>query len=180
MISDEQVIAYTKKWILDVVIGCNFCPFAAKPVKQDAVHYKVEHAIGLQKCLQTFIRECMNMDENEQVETALIIFPNAFEQFDNYLDLVSLAESLLKKEGYEGIYQVASFHPQYRFAGAPVSDAANYTNRSIYPMLHILREESIEKALEKYPDAEGIPERNIHFAREKGTAYMKMLRDSCI
>ena len=120
------------------------------------------------------------MDENEQVETALIIFPNTFEQFDDYLDLVSLAESLLKKEDYEGIYQVASFHPQYRFAGAPVSDAANYTNRSVYPMLHILREESIEKALEKYPDSGQIPEHNINFAREKGVVYMKMLRDACM
>jgi len=180
LISDEQVIAHTKKWILDVVIGCNFCPFAGKPVKQNSVIYTVQPAKGLKECLQSFIRECMNMDENEETETTLVIFPNAFEQFDDYLDLVSLAESLLKKEGYEGIYQVASFHPQYRFAGAPVSDAANYTNRSIYPMLHILREESIEKALEKYPDAEAIPERNIHFAREKGVTYMKMLRDSCI
>ena len=149
-------------------------------MKQETIHYKVETATALQECLQSFIKTCILMDENEQVETALIIFPNTFEQFDDYLDLVSLAESLLKKEDYEGIYQVASFHPQYRFAGAPVSDAANYTNRSVYPMLHILREESIEKALEKYPDPDLIPDRNINFAREKGVVYMKMLRDACM
>ena len=180
MISNEQVISQTKKWISDVVIGCNFCPFAGKVLKEDTIHYKVETATALQECLQTFIKECMQLDEDEQVETVLIIFPNSFEQFDDYLDLVSLAESLLKKEGYEGIYQVASFHPQYRFAGAPISDAANYTNRSVYPMLHILREESIEKALEKYPDPDLIPDRNINFAREKGVVYMKMLRDACM
>ena len=179
LISNEQVILQTKKWITDIVIGCNFCPFAGKVVKQDTVHYKVEAATTVQECLQSFIKTCILMDEDEEAETALIIFPNAFEPFDDYLDLVSFAESLLKKEGYDGIYQVAGFHPQYRFAGAPVSDAANYTNRSIYPMLHILREESIDKALEKYPDSDQIPGRNINFAREKGVVYMKMLRDAC-
>ena len=180
MIPDELVIQQTKKWITDVVVGCNFCPFASKPLKQDTVHYKVELSAVTRECLETFIKGCMKMDEDAAIETLFIIFPASFEQFDDYLDLVSLAESLLKKEGYEGTYQVASFHPQYRFAGAPLSDAANYTNRSVYPMLHILREESIEKALKKYPDAEQIPERNVSFAREKGVAYMKMLREACM
>jgi len=178
--STEQVIQQTKKWILDVVIGCNFCPFAAKVLKQDAVEYKVETSADMGECLGSFIKQCIRMDDEPGIETAFIIFPYSFEQFDDYLELVSLAESLIAKEDYEGIYQVASFHPQYRFAEAPVSDAANYTNRSVYPMLHILREESIEKALEKYPDPDEIPGRNINFAREKGVAYMKMLRDACI
>lgn len=180
MISPEQAIEQTQQWIKKVVIGCNFCPFAAKVVKDNSVHYKVETAISSKICLESFIKLCMQMDDNPAIETSILIFPSAFEQFDDYLDLVSMAESLLEKEGYEGIYQVASFHPQYRFSGAPISDAANYTNRSIYPMLHILREESIEKALEKYQDADKIPARNIHFAREKGVAYMKMLRDACM
>ena len=90
------------------------------------------------------------------------------------------AEKLLKRKGYEGVYQLASFHPHYRFAAASAGDAANYTNRSPYPMLHLLKEESIEKALQHYPNPEQIPERNIQFAREKGPAYMKMLRDSCL
>ena len=180
MISAEQVIAQTKKWITDVVVGCNFCPFAAKELRQDTIRYLVETGTYLNKSLQVFIKECSRLDEDASIETTLIIFPDSFQQFDDYLDLVDLAESLLKKEGYEGIYQVASFHPQYMFDGAPLNDAANYSNRSLYPMLHILREESIEKALEKYPNPEQIPERNINFAREKGVAYMKMLRDSCL
>ncbi len=165
---------------MDVVIGCNFCPFASKVVKQHTVQYKVERAATKEQGLQSFIKQCLLMDENDTIETAFIIMPDAFQQFDNYLHLVSLCESLLVKEGYEGIYQVASFHPQYLFAGAPLNDAANYTNRSVYPMLHILREKSMERALEKYPDAADIPNRNINFAREKGKLYMKMLRDSCI
>jgi hypothetical protein len=94
--------------------------------------------------------------------------------------LVSTAEALLIESDYEGIYQVASFHPDYQFAGTLMADAANYTNRSIFPMLHLLRESSVDKALEHYADPEGIPDRNIDFAREKGPAYMKMLRDACM
>ena len=179
MISTEQVIFQTKKWITDVVVGCHFCPFAAKELKQNSIHYVVEPGTDIKLCLQVFIKECQQLDDDALIETTMIIFPNSFQQFDDYLDLVSLAESLLEKEGYEGIYQVASFHPQYLFAGAPLNDAANYSNRSLYPMLHILREDSIEKALKKYPNPEQIPDRNINFAREKGVVYMKMLRDSC-
>ncbi len=89
-----------------------------------------------------------------------------------------MSEKILKQKGYEGIYQVASFHPLYLFEGSVENDPANYTNRSVYPMLHLLREESIDKALENYKDPESIPERNILFAREKGLAYMKTLRDA--
>ncbi|MEP7166158.1 MAG: DUF1415 domain-containing protein [Ferruginibacter sp.] len=180
MNTTEQVIAQTKKWITDVVVGCNFCPFAGQEFKKDSIRYVVETGSEMNICLQVFIKECQRLDDELSIETTLIIFPGSFQQFDDYLDLVSLAESLLEKEGYEGVYQVASFHPQYLFADASLNDAANYSNRSIYPMLHILREESIEKALKKYPDPEQIPERNINFAREKGVVYMKMLRDSCL
>jgi len=176
----DQIISQTKKWITDVVIGCNFCPFAAREVKRGRVHYQVEPATELSVCLESFLKECIRLDNEETIETTLLIFPNAFHSFDDYLDLVDLAEKLITKEGYEGIYQVASFHPLYRFLGTAADDAANYTNRSIYPMLHLLREESIEKALQRYPDPEQIPERNILFAREKGAAYMKMLRDACL
>jgi hypothetical protein len=179
MDTTEQVIRQTKKWVTDVVAGCNFCPFVSREIKQDTIHYQVEYAVDMASCLQAFLQECTRLDE-EKIATSLLIFPNGFPNFDDYLDLVALAEKLLKKEGYEGIYQVASFHPLYAFAGSPADDAANYTNRSVYPMLHLLREESIEQALLKYPDPEQIPERNIQFARKKGMAYMKMLRDSCL
>jgi hypothetical protein len=178
--TDEHIINQTKKWITDVVIGCNFCPFAAREIKLNTVFYKTEHSNKTDECLYTFINECVRLDEDENIETSFIIFPDAFKKFDDYLDLVSLAEKLLKKQKYEGIYQVASFHPGYKFANSPINDAANYTNRSPYPMLHLLREERIELALANYPNPEKIPERNINFAREKGIEYMKMLRDACL
>jgi uncharacterized protein len=174
------IIEQTKKWIISVVIGCNFCPFAAREVKRNTIHYRVETANDINLCLQAFWQECIRLDNDEAIETTLLIFPNAFETFDTYLDLLSLAERAIKKKGYEGIYQVASFHPLYRFADSQDNDAANYTNRSPYPMLHLLREEKIEQALEHYHEPEQIPKRNIQFAREKGLAYMKKLRDSCL
>ena len=174
----EQVIDRTKKWIIDVVIGCNFCPFAASVVKQQTIFYKVEENKELETCLASFLLEMERLDNDPAIETSFLIFPNAFQQFDDYLDLISLAEELLKRKGYEGIYQVASFHPLYLFANSDENDPANYTNRSIYPMLQLLREESIDKALANYKDPESIPVRNINFAKEKGLAYMKMLRDA--
>jgi hypothetical protein len=180
MTDTELVIRQTKKWITEVVIGCNFCPFAAREVKQNRVHYRVEPSPDPSKCLLAFLEECRRLDHDNSIETTLLVLPNAVPQFDDYLDLLSVAEDLLRKNGYEGTYQVASFHPLYRFAGAQAGDPANYTNRSIYPMLHLLREESIEKALENYPDPEKIPEHNMRFAREKGLAYMETLRTACL
>lgn len=178
MSATGQVIERTKKWIIEVVIGCNFCPFAANVVKQQAIYYQVEESADLKTCLDSFLSVVKQMDDDPTFETSFLIFPYAFEKFDDYLDLVAISEKLLKQKGYEGIYQVASFHPLYLFEGSGDDDAANYTNRSVYPMLHLLREESIDKALESYKDPESIPERNIQFTREKGLAYMKTLRDS--
>lgn len=180
MITAEEVIKQTKKWITDVVIGCNFCPFAAQVVKKKTVFYKVEEETNMELSLASLLHEVARLNEDDTIETSFLIFPNNFKNFVDYLDLVSLAEKLLKQNGYNGIYQLASFHPRYLFANSTEDDAANYTNRSVYPMLHLLREASIDKALEHYSDPEGIPERNINFARKKGTVYMKMLRDGCL
>jgi uncharacterized protein len=180
MINPELAIEQTKKWINEVVIGCNFCPFAAKVVKQQTVYYHVESSADLANCLAAVLQQAKQLDDDKTIETSFLILPYSFGDFDEYLDLVDKVEKLLKKNGYEGIYQLASFHPQYLFAGSSEEDAANYTNRSVYPMLHLLREESIDKALENYPSPENIPERNINFAKEKGLVYMKMLKDACL
>ena len=179
MDNSQQIIEQTKKWINDVVIGCNFCPFAAKVVKQQIVFYRVEVSISVATCLASFAEELVRLDYDKNIETSFLIFPDAFKSFTDYLDLVDKAEEVLKQNDYNGIYQLASFHPLYCFAGSVETDAANYTNRSIYPMLHLLRETSIDNALLNYKDPEKIPERNINFAREKGLVYMKMLRDAC-
>jgi hypothetical protein len=179
MHSSQHVIEQTKNWINRVVVGCNFCPFASKVMKQQTVHYRVEESDASEVCLEVLLDEILRLDNDQQIETSFLIMPNAVKQFSDYLTMVDVAEKLLRQKGYEGIYQLASFHPLYLFAGTDEHDAANFTNRSLYPMLHLLREESIEKALQNYQEPESIPERNIHFAREKGLVYMKMLRDAC-
>ena len=180
MPTNEQVIEQTKKWVADVVVGCNFCPFAAKEIKRNSIRYMVESSADTGVCLDAFLKECIRLDDELTIETTLLIFPGSFADFDDYLDMVDLAEKVLRKNGYEGTYQVASFHPDYLFAGSKDEDASNYTNRSIYPMLHLLRESGIEDALQRYKNPEQIPEQNIDFARRKGVVYMKMLRDACM
>jgi hypothetical protein len=180
MSSSQQIIDQTIAWINKVVIGCNFCPFAARALQHHHVHYQVEASMNTTLCLEAFLKEMARLDNDPHIETSFLIFSSAFQQFDDYLNLVSLAEHLLKEKGYEGVYQLASFHPMYRFASSVKNDAADYTNRSIYPMLHILRESSIDKAIAHYENPENIPERNVDFARRKGLTFMKLLRDSCI
>lgn len=163
-----------------MVIGCNFCPFAAKAMLRKSIRYVVMQDATLESSLEAFLEELQYLDRTDDIETTLVIFPNNFADIEQYLDLVEFAETLASDQGYDGIYQVASFHPDYCFAGSDNDDPANYTNRSIYPMLHILREDSITSVLENFPDPEGIPQRNIHFAQQKGLAYMQLLRAACI
>lgn len=178
--TDSTIITQTTQWINSVVIGCNFCPFAAKAVLRKSIRYVVLPEATLESSLDAVMSELRYLDRTEDIETTLIIFPNHFADFEEYLDLADLAEDLSVEQGYEGVYQIASFHPDYCFAEADVDDPANYTNRSPYPMLHLLREDSVSKAVDHFIDPEGIPERNIAFAQEKGLKYMQMLRAACL
>ena len=108
------------------------------------------------------------MDKNAKIETVLLVLPCLFSTFDDYLAFVSLAEELLLLSGYEGIYQLATFHPNYCFSDVLETDVSNYTNRSPYPMLHILRESSIEKAIDYYGDTHQIPDNNIKTMHKLG------------
>lgn len=169
------IIAQTKKWIIDVVVGCGFCPFAAKEIKRDSIHYEVLPQADKASALKAMMLMLQQLDADKKIETALLIMPEGFKSFDIYLQLIDMADTLLAKEKYEGIYQIASFHPRYLFAGSDDSDAANYTNRSPYPMLHFLREESVSKAVDGYPGIDEVPGKNIRFANEKGRSYMEKL-----
>ncbi|MFN0173219.1 MAG: DUF1415 domain-containing protein [Saprospiraceae bacterium] len=177
--TESAVIAQTTQWINSVVIGCNFCPFAAKAVLRQSIRYVVLQETTIENALEALVDELRFLDRTEDIETTLLIFPKHFADFEDYLDLVELAENLSIEQGYEGVYQIASFHPDYCFAGADEDDPANYTNRSPYPMLHLLREDSISKVLDHYIDPEGIPDRNIAFAQGKGLKYMQLLRAAC-
>jgi uncharacterized protein len=179
-LDNEVVIAQTKKWIVDVVVGCNFCPFAAREVKRGSIHYEVLNNASAKNVLETSVKIFNLLDADNTIETSLLILTNDFKIFTSYLDMVEKAETLLEKEGYEGVYQIASFHPQYLFSGSTILDPSNYTNRSPYPMLHFLREASVSKAVDSYPNIDDVPEQNIAFAHEKGLKYMQELFASCI
>lgn len=177
--NDNLIIAQTKKWILDVVVGCNFCPFALREVKRESICFEVIEG-NKEMVLKALSAALVKMNAHEDIETMFLLLPQNFARFVVYLKLVHAAEVLIKKAKYEGVYQVASFHPAYIFAGSNNNDAANYTNRSPYPMLHILREESVSRAIDNYPDTMKIPHKNTAFARQKGLAYMQRLRAACM
>lgn len=177
---DEQIIiSQTKTWLETVVIGLNFCPFAGREFRKGSINYVVVNSSDRKEILTKLALEFQRLDENTAIETTLIILPGQFHDFTKYLDMIDLCQDLLEEEDYEGTYQIASFHPSYLFAGSKESDASNYTNRSPYPMIHILREASISKVLENFPDPEGIPERNIALTNEKGLDVMREMWRRC-
>ncbi len=165
----------TRQWLETVVIGLNFCPFAKRELRRNAIRFTESPSHRVEEVLEQLVSECEFLDVNPDTETALLILPYGFEEFLDYLDLIELAESLLAELGYEGVYQIASFHPDYCFADTDSDDAANFTNRSPYPMLHLLREASLDAAIDNHPDIDAIPQRNIDKARVLGADYFRAL-----
>ena len=177
--ADTAIISATSRWIDSVVVGYQFCPFAARELKRNSIHYHVSHRARLEDDLADVIDECRRLDNSDTIETTLLIYPDNFEEFEAFLDFFALAEHLMVAQGYEGIYQLASFHPHYCFADSAMDDPANYTNRSPYPMLHLLRESSLEAALKNYDQPESIPENNIHKATHLGLEKLRSVLQSC-
>jgi hypothetical protein len=161
MTASPSPLATTRTWVEEFVVARDVCPFAGRELARDTIRYVEVDASDWESALLTLVDECRYLDATPDVETALLVLVPGVEEFDDYLDLLAVAEALLEQQGYEGIYQLASFHPDYCFENTEPEDAANFTNRSPWPMLHLLREESLEKALAHYPDPEAIPERNI-------------------
>ena len=134
--------------------------------------------VTVDDCIAAVLAECGALDMTPSRETSLVIIPEGLDNFQYYLDVIEAAETELKSRGYEGVYQLASFHPEYVFEGTDVDDAANYTNRAPYPIIHILREASVEAAVEGYDNPEKIPERNIALTRKMGVGGMQRLLKS--
>lgn len=159
----------TKDWIEKMVIGLNLCPFAKQPFRTHKIRYVVVEGT-LEDLVKVLVNELkmLVVTEANKIETTLIIHPYLLTNFYDYNDFLGVADTLLQKEHLEGIIQIASFHPQYQFAGTDQDAAENYTNRSPYPMLHLLREASLEHILAHYPQPELIPERNIETLNRLG------------
>ena len=170
LVRDTEVVAATRKWLERAVIGLNLCPFAKTVHVKGQVRYVVSRAQTDEALLCDLERELKHLTEvtPEDVETTLLITPDALGDFADFLLFLDLVEVVLRSYGLTGILQVASFHPLYVFADAEPDDVANYTNRAPYPTLHLLRESSLSRAAHAFPDAADIYERNIETLRELG------------
>ncbi len=167
---DAQVIADTVNWLEKAVIGLNLCPFAKGVHVKGQIHYVVSHATDARALADDLHRELESLAEisAEKRDTTLLMAPDCLEDFLDFNDFLELADDMIEALDLGGILQVASFHPQFQFEGTDVDDVSNCTNRAPYPTLHLLREDSIDKAVEAFPEAEEIFERNIEVLEKLG------------
>jgi uncharacterized protein len=179
--SDELVLAETRAWVEHAVIGLNLCPFAKAPQVKGLVRYVVSGALDAEALLADLVEELQLLAgaPESRVETTLLIHPHALNDFMDYNDFLDAADAALAQLDLEGVLQVASFHPDYRFAGSAEDDPGNATNRSPYPTLHLLREASIDRAVEAFPEAEAIFEANIATLDRLGSAGWAALQQRC-
>lgn len=167
---DDEVIALTRAWLEHVVIGLNLCPFAESVHRQQQVAYQVSRAndeSGLMDDLIEAIDVLMSADP-KTTDTMLLIHPQALLDFEDYNEFIGWTEEFLEESGLEAVVQIASFHPEYRFAGTDANDITHNTNRSPFPMLHLLRESSVDAALAALPDAAQLVEKNLDTLRDLG------------
>ncbi|MEX2476553.1 DUF1415 domain-containing protein [Marinobacter sp.] len=173
------IINATQKWVEDVVVGYNLCPFAKRELVRNRVRFVVSDAQTEDELLQSLHAELQRLDDEPDVETTLLIHPGVLQAFDAYNEFLDAADGLLSYLDMEGVYQIASFHPDYQFADTEPGSAENYTNRSPFPMLHLLREASLEAAIDSYPDVDDIPQRNIELMDKLGEEKMRNTLAAC-
>lgn len=173
----DAAIAATCAWIERAVIGLNLCPFAKVVYVKRQIRYVVSDAQTPAALLVDLELELRTLTQTDPavVDTTLLIHPQALADFLAYNEFLDVAETAVERLGLMGVIQIASFHPQYQFAGTASDDVTNYTNRSPYPMLHLLREASVGQALAAVPEAKDIPHRNIETMRRLGVAGWKAL-----
>ena len=166
----ETVVRDTRKWLERAVIGLNLCPFAKAVHVKEQVHYAVSDATQPRQLLEEVERELDALVALDPAvrETTLLIAPGCLENFLEFNDFLAEADRLLRRRRLEGVVQLASFHPAYQFAGTEASDISNFTNRSPYPTLHLLRESSIERAVQAFPRPEAIYEANMQTLQRLG------------
>lgn len=159
----DSIEQQVRHWLEQVVIGLNLCPFAGSPYRNGQVRIAISHATTEEELLADLQRELERIDQTPSsiLETTLIVVAGMLADFDAYNEFLTPVDALLKERDWSGKFQVASFHPRYRFRGMRDDDVGNLTNRSPWPILHIIREASIDTALENYPEPETIPDRNI-------------------
>lgn len=167
---DDAIVDATRRWLDRAVIGLNLCPFAKSVYVKEQVRYVVSHATTPEELLETLMNELQLLADTdpEKVDTTLLIHPGVLSDFLDFNDFLDVADAALEDMELAGELQVASFHPDYQFADTDQNDISNYTNRAPYPTLHLLREDSIARAVEAFPDAAAIFEKNIDTMEQLG------------
>ena len=177
---ENEQIAAVRRWVETVVIGLNLCPFAKRELIADRVRFIVTDAGTDIELLESLESELELLARTPAVETTLIIHPNVLGDFNHYNQFLDSADQLLVQMTLEGEFQIASFHPEYRFADTEPDDPENYTNRSPFPILHLLREASLEKVIALTPDIDQVPVRNIQTMNRLGTSTLRSTLQSCL
>jgi uncharacterized protein len=179
MKENEKAIEITKKWIETFVLGLNLCPFARHPYKYDKIRYVIFEGNDVTVLTDLITTEMALLDDTSPaiLETTVIIAMNGFSDFEDYLSALYDADALLEELDYEGVYQIASFHPDYKFEGSESEDVTNYTNRSPYPMFHLLREDSVTRALDAFPEVGDILAQNQETMTKLGLTKVKKMLD---
>ena len=178
-LQENEITGSVRQWVETIVVNMNLCPFAKRELLKERVRFVVTEAITEEQLLLSLKSELEYLDGEPSVETTLLIHPHVLQDFDDYNQFLSYADSLLMELKMEGIYQVASFHPHYQFEGTDVDDVENYTNRSPYPLLHILREASLERVIAETADVAQIPARNIELMNSLGRDKLAALMQAC-
>ena len=172
-------VEITRHWVSEVVIGLNLCPFARTPFDRGRIRYTLGAAGTRDDAYPALIREIADFARlpAEVAETGLFIVPRGLEDFSDYLLVLEDAQAAVAESGLEEMLQLASFHPDYRFEGLDEEDPANYSNRSPFPMFHLIRQDGLAAALASWPDPASIPRRNIALLREMGLDAIHKLLD---
>jgi len=177
---NDRVSAVTRQWVESVVVKLNLCPFAKRELQENRLRFSVTWATTEEHLLQALVDELELLDIDPLIETTLLIHPTVLLDFAGYNQFLGAADGLLVQMKLEGVYQIASFHPHYQFAGTDPDDAENYTNRSPYPMLHLLRETSLEQAIAACPDIDQVPARNSERMNSLGGEKLQALLRACL
>ncbi len=163
LLPTDDPIAATRLWLERIVIGLNLCPFAKAVYVKDQVRFVLSDATTPEALVEQLAEELVLLRDTpaEQIDTTLIVHPQVLADFLDYNDFLDNADAAIEALDLQGILQVASFHPDYQFDGVAADDASNYTNRAPFPTLHLLREDSVARAVDAFPDPDVIVERNI-------------------
>lgn len=169
------VEARIRTWLAEVVVGLNLCPFARPLLGADSLRIAVCTADDSASLRRSFLQELdlLQRSSEQEIATTLLVFPAALDEFEAYLDFLDEARVLLAEAGLDGLVQLASFHPRYQFAGEPPGGASHYSNRSPYPLIHLLREEMLSRVLAEDSDPDEIPARNIATLEAIGVAGLE-------